>query len=566
MSRRTPRAGSAAAGARRRGRASAGSSPIGRRAGRAASGYTRPQMGAWYWIGVFAGIGVALGILVAGIVPAGGGGRRRRRRSAAPRSRSACTAGSRRSAVASAASPAASAPLRSPPARSGAAAPGSGSAALMALAAIAAAGARVRAGPRLPRGDRACPRSRSACAARRPSATPVCARSRATDATQAGRPDHHRRAHAVDARGDRRARAPVPARARQLPPRRLDLPVADAGLPRLDRDRRPRRRARHPAPRLVEPRRGAPRRVRLVVRRPSRLRARPGRARHGRQPERAPSAEERRDGLRGARGRGPHDRGDQHHDLPRPQPPPLADPGLPAGARAEAVLLLQRLRVRQDRRPDRVPQPLARVDRRLRGDDRPLARHARRLRPARPLPARLRLRLARARPRCRARGARAGRTPRSAALFEAAGGADAFLERYGVVLCSDHGQSPVEQAARLDVPGALVTASNRAAMLYGDDPRRLAEALDGEPSVDVAALPRGRGGRRPQRTATRTSRCSTTTRTAAPAPRARCGTRTPARCSSRRRRAGSSSTWPAATTSAAAATARSRPATPRCRC
>jgi hypothetical protein len=75
-----------------------------------------------------------------------------------------------------------------------------------------------------------------------------------------------------------------------------------------------------------------------------------------------------------------------------------------------------------------------------------------------------------------------------ASLFDAAGGPDSFLERYGVVLCADHGQSPVEHAARLDVPGALVTASNRAAMLYGDDPRRLAEALDGEPSVDVAVF------------------------------------------------------------------------------
>ena len=73
-----------------------------------------------------------------------------------------------------------------------------------------------------------------------------------------------------------------------------------------------------------------------------------------------------------------------------------------------------------------------------------------------------------------------------AALFEAAGGRDTFLERYAVVLCSDHGQAPVEQSARLEVEGALVTASNRAAMLYGDDPRRLAEALDGEPAVDVA--------------------------------------------------------------------------------
>jgi hypothetical protein len=72
------------------------------------------------------------------------------------------------------------------------------------------------------------------------------------------------------------------------------------------------------------------------------------------------------------------------------------------------------------------------------------------------------------------------------ALMEAAGGRDAFLERYAVILCSDHGQAPVEQAARLEVAGALVTASNRAAMLYGEDPRALAAALDGEPSVDLA--------------------------------------------------------------------------------
>jgi hypothetical protein len=71
-------------------------------------------------------------------------------------------------------------------------------------------------------------------------------------------------------------------------------------------------------------------------------------------------------------------------------------------------------------------------------------------------------------------------------LLDAAGGPDAFLDRYAVVLCSDHGQSLIEQTARLEVPGALVTASNRAAMLYGENPRALAEALDGEPSVDVA--------------------------------------------------------------------------------
>jgi hypothetical protein len=72
------------------------------------------------------------------------------------------------------------------------------------------------------------------------------------------------------------------------------------------------------------------------------------------------------------------------------------------------------------------------------------------------------------------------------ALFDAAGGPDEFLDRHAVVVCSDHGQSRVEQVARLDVPGGRVTASNRAAMVYGDDPRPLAEALDGEPSVDVA--------------------------------------------------------------------------------
>ena len=69
---------------------------------------------------------------------------------------------------------------------------------------------------------------------------------------------------------------------------------------------------------------------------------------------------------------------------------------------------------------------------------------------------------------------------------------------------------------------------------------RLAEALDGEPSVDVALFLEdgevvARGA-----TATRTSRSSTSTRTAARAPRPRSGTRTRARCSSPRRPAGSS--------------------------
>jgi hypothetical protein len=72
------------------------------------------------------------------------------------------------------------------------------------------------------------------------------------------------------------------------------------------------------------------------------------------------------------------------------------------------------------------------------------------------------------------------------ALFEAAGGREEFLERYGVIVCSDHGQSPVEKIARLETDGSLVAASNRAAMLYGAEPRALAARLDLEPSVDLA--------------------------------------------------------------------------------
>jgi hypothetical protein len=71
------------------------------------------------------------------------------------------------------------------------------------------------------------------------------------------------------------------------------------------------------------------------------------------------------------------------------------------------------------------------------------------------------------------------------ALMDAAGGPDEFLDRYAVVVCSDHGQSRIEHTARLEVEGGLVTASNRAAMVYGDDPRALAAKLDGEPSAGI---------------------------------------------------------------------------------
>jgi predicted AlkP superfamily pyrophosphatase or phosphodiesterase len=90
-----------------------------------------------------------------------------------------------------------------------------------------------------------------------------------------------------------------------------------------------------------------------------------------------------------------------------------------------------------------------------------------------------------------------------ATLLEAAGGPEEFLERYAVLLCSDHGQTRVERATRLEESfagmklfhrgngrGAVlaVTASNRAGMVYRlpgcrATPRELAERLDGRGHV-----------------------------------------------------------------------------------
>jgi predicted AlkP superfamily pyrophosphatase or phosphodiesterase len=82
------------------------------------------------------------------------------------------------------------------------------------------------------------------------------------------------------------------------------------------------------------------------------------------------------------------------------------------------------------------------------------------------------------------------------ALLDAAGGPDEFLERYAVVLLSDHGQTRVERVARLEEPLAdvadeiVVAASNRAGQLYllpnaRVDPAELARRLDGFAAVDV---------------------------------------------------------------------------------
>jgi predicted AlkP superfamily pyrophosphatase or phosphodiesterase len=82
------------------------------------------------------------------------------------------------------------------------------------------------------------------------------------------------------------------------------------------------------------------------------------------------------------------------------------------------------------------------------------------------------------------------------ALLEAAGGPDEFLDRYAVVLHSDHGQTAVERAATLQESFTgledeiLVTASNRAGQVYllpgaRVDVAALARRLDGEAAVET---------------------------------------------------------------------------------
>jgi hypothetical protein len=93
-----------------------------------------------------------------------------------------------------------------------------------------------------------------------------------------------------------------------------------------------------------------------------------------------------------------------------------------------------------------------------------------------------------------------------AALLDAAGGWDEFLERYAVLLCSDHGQTAVTRPVRLEESFAdlrlfrrgmrsrsevAVAASNRAGQVYRlpgcrASARELAERLDGDPAVEVA--------------------------------------------------------------------------------
>ena len=93
-----------------------------------------------------------------------------------------------------------------------------------------------------------------------------------------------------------------------------------------------------------------------------------------------------------------------------------------------------------------------------------------------------------------------------ASLLDAAGGPDSFLERYAVLVCSDHGQTTVERAvpleaaysdlrlfrrSGLDRPDVAVCASNRAGQIYrlplcAEGVRELAQRLDHRPEVDAA--------------------------------------------------------------------------------
>jgi predicted AlkP superfamily pyrophosphatase or phosphodiesterase len=88
-----------------------------------------------------------------------------------------------------------------------------------------------------------------------------------------------------------------------------------------------------------------------------------------------------------------------------------------------------------------------------------------------------------------------------ASLVSAAGGFEPFLARYDVVLCSDHGQTDVQRAVRLQdelagEAGIVVTASNRAGMVYllpaaTTDARSVAQRLDGADGVDAALFREG---------------------------------------------------------------------------
>ena len=224
-------------------------------------------------------------------------------------------------------------------------------------------------------------------------------------------------------------------------------------------------------------------------------------------------------------------------------------------------------------------RPARAVGRPLRRRGRPLARHARRLRLPRLLPPGLRLRVAHGRARTRRTRRSIARTTCVARAARAAGGPDALLERYAVVVCSDHGQTRVEvgPTSLHDSFSAAWTTRRRRRVepgRHGLPPPRC-DAPASSPSGSTAAG--GRDGAVPRgRRAGGAPRGGEEGSTSSPQyPRRRSPT-APSGLALRNPNAGdvlvsplpvsSSRTSAAATTPAAAATARSWPATRACRC
>ena len=94
-------------------------------------------------------------------------------------------------------------------------------------------------------------------------------------------------------------------------------------------------------------------------------------------------------------------------------------------------------------------------------------------------------------------------------LADAAGGIDGLLDRYAVVVMSDHGQTHVHDAVSLaeiyaGVEGVLPLGSNRAAHVYLEpgcllDPRVVAARLDAVPAAEVTLFREGAKRRRTAR-------------------------------------------------------------------
>ncbi len=152
------------------------------------------------------------------------------------------------------------------------------------------------------------------------------------------------------------------------------------------------------------------------------------------------------------------------------------------------------------------------------------------------------------------------------ALLEAAGGPDEFLDRYALVVCSDHGQSK----NRDDREAECRRRSGHRLQPRRDGVHAGSAACGDEPGRGVVRrhgrVARGRRARRParRRRGSRAARCGPGRASPRRAPPS--ATRTPARCSSLPRRATSSSTSRAGITEAAAATGRSTRRTRRSRC